>query len=96
MNTPRFTKAQVHLMCDMMDEHGLTAREVGEKFGISKNAVIGLRRRAGRSSTPGKPPGSGPAKPCLRCGSTDERDPAHRLCDKCKSADVFGGVYGAF
>lgn len=97
----RFTPAQVKLMCDLMDDHGLTAREVGEKFGITRNAVIALRYRAGRAKAKQHDPlmagkNQTPSKPCLRCGSNAPRDPVHRICDNCKNSDVFGGMYGAY
>jgi len=101
MNDPKFTQEQVHLMCDMMDDHGMTAREVGEKFGITRNAVIALRYRAGRAKPKGHDPlmagkDQTPSKPCLKCGSNAPRDPAHRICDRCKESDVFSGMYGAY
>ena len=100
MTKPRFPPEQVQIMCDLMDDGGLTAAEVGDRFGITGNAVLGLRHRAGRSRSAGHIPAmaavdTARSPPCLRCGSTSARDPAHRLCGDCKNADVFGGMYGA-
>ena len=97
----QFTQMQVHLMCDLMDHHGMTAREVGEKFGITRNAVIALRYRAGRARPKGHEPrmageGQIKSKPCLRCRSTAPRDPAYRICVQCKDSEVFGGMYAAY
>lgn len=88
-------------MCDMMDHRGMTAQDVGQKFGITKHAVIALRYSAGRAKTKQHDPlmagkDQTPSKPCLRCGSNSPRDPAHRLCDRCKESDVFSGMYGAY
>jgi hypothetical protein len=103
MNKPRprrFTPETVNFMCDMMDNEGLTAAQVGEIYGISRSAVIGLRFRAGRSGDRKKvamaKDNERPAKPCLRCGSTAPRDPAHRICEACKKSEIFSGMYGAY
>lgn len=103
MNKPRarrFSDETVRLMCDLMDNEGLTAEQVGEIYGISRNSVIGLRFRAGRSGDKKKvamaKDDEQPAKPCLRCGSNAPRDPAHRICESCKKSEIFSGMYGAY
>lgn len=101
MNESRFTPAQITLMCDLMDDHDMTAHEVGKKFGLTKNAVIALRYRAGRSKQRGPEPkmapfGQKPARPCLKCGSNAQRDTAYRICDNCKKSDVYSGFYGSY
>jgi hypothetical protein len=95
----KYAPEVVQDILDMMDR-GATAREAGAAYGIGRNAVLGLRFRAGRSNPEPAPAmageGQAPAKPCLRCGGTSPRDPAHRICDACKSSDVFRGIAGAY
>ncbi|MBO29518.1 MAG: hypothetical protein CML61_12325 [Rhodobacteraceae bacterium] len=49
---PRSSDERLLMMLDLREAEGLTAKEVGERFGVSKSAVLGAVSRVLKAEVP--------------------------------------------